>query len=289
MDRTQIEQAIAALETQRHILGDAVVDASLVALRQQLAALIAPARSVDQQRKQATILFADLSGFTALSERMDAEDVTELMNALWSRLDQVIVERGGYIDKHIGDAVMALWGVGTAREDYPEQATRAALGLHAAVAGFAQVRGIALQIRVGINTGPVLFSPVGTTAEYTALGDAVNIASRLEHAAPLGGVLVSHDTYRHVRGLFDVEAQAPLTVKGKSEPLSVYLVQREKPRAFRQRTRWVEGIETRMVGREGELQHLRDAYADVVTEGSLRMVTVVGDAGLGKYAAALRV
>ena len=229
--RTELEQAIAALEAQRTILGDAVVDASLGALRQQLAALAAQARQPEPQRKQVTVLFADVSGFTALSETLDHEEVAELMNALWQALDREITARGGVIDKHIGDAVMALWGARTAREDDPEQALRAALALQAALAAFRRQHDVALAMRIGINTGPVLVGDVGTTAEFTAMGDAVNIASRLEHAAPIGGVLIAHDTYRHVRGLFDVEALPPLPVKGKAEPLSVYLVAaRQAPR-----------------------------------------------------------
>ena len=113
--------------------------------------------------------------------------------------------------------------------------------------------GINLQMRIGINTGPVLLGEVGSTHEYTAIGDTVNVASRLETSAPVGEVLMSHDTYRHVRGIFDVQALEPLPVKGKTEPLRVYQVQRAKPRAFRQRTRGVEGVETRITGREAEL------------------------------------
>ena len=104
----QLQQAIATLDAQRAILGDAVVNAALAPMREKLAALQAPA---EEQRKQVTVLFADVSGFTALSERMDAEDVGALINAVWGRLDGILQARGGTIDKHIGDEVMALWGV----------------------------------------------------------------------------------------------------------------------------------------------------------------------------------
>ena len=119
-NKEQLEQAITALEGQRAILGDAIVDASLTALRKQLAEL-KPTHPSQQQRKQATILFADVSGFTAMSETMDAEEVNEVMNALWQRLDAVIVKRNGHIDKHIGDALMALWGADVAHENDAEQ------------------------------------------------------------------------------------------------------------------------------------------------------------------------
>ena len=284
MERTQLEQAIATLEAQRAILGDAVIDPALVGLRQQLAALAAQERQPEAQRKQVTVLFADVSGFTALSETLDHEDVAELMNTLWQVLDHEITTRGGIIDKHIGDAVMALWGARVTREDDPEQALRAALALQAALAGFRQQHGVALAMRIGVNTGPVLVGEVGTTAEFTAMGDAVNIASRLEHAAPIGGILIAHDTYRHVRGLFDVEALPPLQVKGKAEPLSVYRVERARPRAFRPATRGIEGVETPMIGRDAELQQLQAAYraATDPTAPDRRVVTILGEAGLGK-------
>jgi adenylate cyclase len=186
----QLLQAIAGQESLRPTLGDAVVDASLAALREKLAALEAEAHTAPaEQRKQVTVLFADVSGFTALSETIDAEEVLETINALWQRLDGVITEHGGSIDKHIGDAVMALFGAPVAHEDDPEQAIRAALRMQAELARFRPAAAGAadwppLQVRIGINTGPVLLGAVGTTDEYTAIGDAVNVASRLEHIAP---------------------------------------------------------------------------------------------------------
>jgi predicted ATPase/class 3 adenylate cyclase len=280
-ERENLEQAIAHLETQRVVLGDAVVDASILALRRQLATL-EPLPAAEQQRKQVAVLLADISGSTAMAETMDAEDVTEIMNALWKRLDRVIVEHGGKIDKHMGDAVLALWGAETAREDDPEQAIRAALVIQAELAAFREDRGVNLAMRIGINTGPVLMSPVGTTGEYTAMGDTVNTASRLEHAAPVGGVLISHATYRHVRGIFDVQSLESIQVKGKAESIQVYVVQRAKPRAFRRATRGVEGIETHMVGREEELAQLQDAFYKAVQDGQRQVVTIAGEAGVGK-------
>jgi class 3 adenylate cyclase len=278
----QLEHAMAALEAQRSTLGDGVVDAALAPMRDKLAALKAQQPSTEQHRKQVTVLFADVSGFTAMSETMDAEDVTGVMNALWQRLDAAIASCGGAIDKHMGDAVMALWGVQTAHESDPEQAIRAALAMQAALAAFRDERGVRLAMRIGLNTGPVLLGEVGSTHEFTAMGDTVNLASRLEHAAPVGGVLISHDTYRHVRGLFDVQALEPITVKGKAEPVRVYVVQSAKPRAFRLGTRGVEGVETRMIGREAELKRLQDAVHAILQDREMQAVTIVGEAGLGK-------
>src|SRR5262245_49821432 len=202
MDRERLELAITAQEQLRGVAPDAVIDATIAVLRAQLAGL----QETVPRRRQVTILFADVSGFTAMSEEWDAERVAQVMNGLWNRLDEVIRLHGGGIDKHIGDAVMAMWGAAAAREDDPERALRAALGLQAELRRFREQHGLGLQLRVGVNTGPVLLGNVATTAEFTAIGDAVNVASRLEHAAPLDGVLTSHDTYRHVRGVFDVEA-----------------------------------------------------------------------------------
>jgi ABC-type oligopeptide transport system substrate-binding subunit len=114
------------------------------------------------------------------------------------------------------------------------------------------------------------------------MGDAINLAARMEQHAPVGGILITQDTYRHVRGVFDVRAQEPLWVQGRSEPVRTYLVERAKPRAFRMETRGVEGIETRLVGRELELSALQHTYQEVLAEAEPRVVTVVGEAGVGK-------
>lgn len=286
-ERQQLEQAIAALEQQRAVLGDVAVEAALTGLRQKLQSLdelvspLPPATAA--QRKYVTVLFADVSGYTALSETLDAEVVHDTMDALWHELDAIITTHGGKIDKHIGDAVMGLWGADAVHEGDPENAIRAALAMQAASHSLAAGHGDTLQLRIGINSGPVLLGTVGTTGEVTALGDAVNLASRLEHAAPVGEVLISHDTYRLVRGIFDVEPQQPLIIKGKHEPVRAYLVKAAKARAFRLATRGVEGIETRTIGRAAELRILQDAYRAMTAEPAKpRVITLVAEAGVGK-------
>ena len=131
-EAAELRASITALEAQRSILGDAVVEPALLALREKLATLEAPV-AAESQRKMATILFADVSGFTAMAETMDAELVAEVMNGLWALIDRAITDHGGRVDKHIGDAVMALWGTEVAREDDPERAIRAALAMQSAV------------------------------------------------------------------------------------------------------------------------------------------------------------
>jgi class 3 adenylate cyclase/tetratricopeptide (TPR) repeat protein len=285
-DRSQLEQAIVALEAQRAILGDAVVDTAVLPLKAKLAALDSGTPVSIEQRKMVTVLFADVMGFTTLSEAMDAEDVKRLMDRVFARLDSIVIEHGGVIDKHIGDAVMALWGVEATREDDPERAIGAALAMQAALKEVNNTQRPSdhppLMMRMGINTGPAVLGEVGSSGEFTALGDAINIASRLQAASPPGEVLISHDTYRHVRGVFEVEQQPLIKVKGKVEPLQAYLVKFIKPRAFRIGTRGVEGVDVRMIGRDQELKILQDAYLAAYDGLKARMVTLTGDAGLGK-------
>jgi class 3 adenylate cyclase/predicted ATPase len=277
----QIQNAIKALEAQRSILGDSVVNLALDSLRRKLDTLSTPITQREQQRKQVTVLFADISGFTSLSETMDAEDITDLINQVWQNLDGIIEKYGGRIDKHIGDAVMAVWGVETAREDDPERAIRCALEMLKSTLS-PQGQRPSLQLRIGINTGPVLLGGVGSTQEFTAIGDTVNTANRLQTAAQPNSLLISHDTYRHVRGLFKVRALDPLTLKGKTDLQRVYSVEAARPSAFRTLTRGVEGVETRMIGRENELQTLQTEFEISLTTPSTGMVTILGEAGMGK-------
>ncbi|MBN1260858.1 MAG: AAA family ATPase, partial [Anaerolineae bacterium] len=283
---SQLEEAILALEQQRSVLSDAVVDVALAPMREKLAALRAQVGESrfpgTRQRKQVTVLFADISGFTALAREMDAEDVTELMNAVWQRLDAIILDLGGVIDKHMGDGVMALWGVNSGREDEPERAVRAALHMQDALRTFRDERELDLAMRVGVHTGPALLGAIGITAEFTAMGTTVNLASRLEGIAPVDGVLISYETYQRVRGHFDIRPLPPVWVKGSSVLLDVYQVLRIRPRVFHPSTRGVEGVETRMVGRQVEFERLRRAFKDVIEAGAFRVVTIVGEAGIGK-------
>jgi class 3 adenylate cyclase/tetratricopeptide (TPR) repeat protein len=277
-DREQLERAIAAQESLRGAVPDDVLDVAVDVLRRQLADLDAGA----SRRRQVTVLFADVSGFTAMSERMDAELVAGLMNAIWARLDLVVAQHGGRVDKHIGDAVMAVWGAEATQEDDPERAVRAGLALQIELAAFNASAGVALAMRVGISTGLAHLGVVGTTAESTVMGDTVNMASRLEHMAPVNGVLVSHETYRSVRGVFDVRALGEVEVRGKQEPVRLYVIERAKQLAFRMPTRGVEGVETRMIGRDDELGVLRESFERVAAGAGAAVVVVVADAGTGK-------
>ncbi len=211
------------------------------------------------------------------------------MDGAFDVLIRPVYRHDGTLARLMGDAVLAFFGAPIAHEDDPERACRAALDIIAGsqeyAARLAQARGITgFNVRVGINTGLVVVGEVGSDlrVEYTAMGDAINVASRMEQNAPPGGILISHDTYRHVQGVFDVLAQEPLTVKGKAGPVHTYLVQRAKPRAFLRPSRGVEGIETHMMGREAELKHLQEAFYTAIEDRELQVITISGEAGVGK-------
>lgn len=293
-ERELLEQAIAALEARRSLLGDKIADVALASMREKLDRLKGGRRvsHEPQQRKLITVLFADVSGFTAMAETMDHEVVNDVINSLWFRVDKAIIDHGGRIDKHIGDAIMALFGTPTAHEDDPERAIRAALQIQSEIldwkielsekfSGYrTQIQNILL--RIGINTGPALLGTVGLTNEYTAIGDTVNLANRLETAAPKGGILISYETYQLVRGVFDVTELEPITVKGKSAPIRVFTVQSVKPRSFRDTTRGLEGIETRTIGRENEFAQMKTAFENTVASKQTHLITMVAEAGTGK-------
>jgi class 3 adenylate cyclase/tetratricopeptide (TPR) repeat protein len=284
-EREQIFQAIQTQEKLRGTLPDAVIDMTVAALREKLAGL---PTAVSEQRRQVIVLFADLVSFTAISETLDVEEVRDLINLYFQAVAAPIVAYGGRVEKFIGDAVMAVFGLSQSQEHDPENAIRAALAMQEALKQVniqaTVVWGQALQMRIGIHTGPVIASFVGGEREqdFTVMGDTVNTASRLQEMAPADGILISHDVYRHIRGIFRVRSRPPLTVKGKREPLRTYTIHGVKPRPFRLGSRGVEGVETRMIGRDAELNQLQLAARALFDRGELRLITLVGEAGVGK-------
>jgi class 3 adenylate cyclase/tetratricopeptide (TPR) repeat protein len=286
-EREQLEQAIAAQEALRRTLGDATVDAVIAVLREKLNALTLHAAS--EQRKLVTILFADTVASTAMSEKLDPEDVLEIMDGALKAYTHAVEQHEGTVARLMGDGLLAFFGAPIGREDDPVRAVRCGLAIVKAAHDYARqvaerwgVQGF--NVRVGLNTGLVALGEVGGAAgsEYTAMGDAINLASRVEHAAPAGGVLISHDTFRHVRGIFEVRTLDPIQVKGKSDPIQVYVVEREKPRTFRASSRGLESIQTHMVGRDSELRLLQKALRWSIEEHETQVATVVGEPGVGK-------
>ena len=231
------------------------------------------------ERRFLTVLFADMVGFTAGSDEADPEDVQARLAPYHSRLRQEIERYDGTVEKLMGDGVMAVFGVPTTHEDDPERAVRTALRIQAAVEELNEEHdGLELAVRIGINSGEAVVTTGGRGERI--VGDVVNTASRLESIAPPGGVVVGETTYRATQLLIDYEEMDPVEVKGKSKPLPVW-------RAIEPRGRYgidaaVRADTTPFVGRESEMRLLTEVFRRVVDEGSLQLVTIAANAGVGK-------
>lgn len=230
-----------------------------------------------ETRRWVTVLFADLSGFTSASETMDPEDVRSLVDGCMAKLGEVVEHHGGYVEKIIGDQIMVLFGAPVAHEDDAERAVRTGLAMQQCAGDFGDDLA-GLRLRVGINTGEVMFAPVGPDAarRFTVMGDAVNIASRLETACPVGRVLVGAETVEACRDAILFEAVDPVRAKNKSEPVPAWLA----VEPFRESIR--KGSGATLVGRSEELTLLRSVWRRVVDDRRPHIVTLVGPAGIGK-------
>jgi class 3 adenylate cyclase len=280
--REQLERAISDLQAQRSLLGDAVVDPAIGALREQLAKLLVPYDStIDDERKIVTVMFADISGFTQLSERLDPEEARGLVNACFERFVPLIQRYDGTIDKFLGDAIMALFGAPIAHENDPERALRAALELMTALKAFNAERNLALELHIGINTGPVIAGTVGAhdRQDYSVMGDTVNTAARLEDVCGDGEILVGPETFHQTAPLFEFVALPPLQLKGKSEPLSLHRLVGLKERRHAEVER--RSSRTPLVGRDAEVAQIKTAIGKL-QQGEGGLICIVGEAGLGK-------
>ena len=235
-----------------------------------------------EERRIVTVLFADLVGFTTLAERMDPEQVKRLIDACFERLVDVVVEFGGRVDKILGDGLLVLFGAPVAHEDDPERAVRAALRMQETLADYVATSVLAgssdIRMRVGINTGEVL---VGTLAgsDYTAMGDVVNTASRLQADAPPGGVLVGEVTYALTSHTFRYETAGLLQPRGREQALKAWLaIEATAPPGTRRRRRRDVGI----VGRHPELAMADAALELVLQNGRGVLLHVNGENGVGK-------
>ncbi|HEX5893834.1 MAG TPA: adenylate/guanylate cyclase domain-containing protein [Solirubrobacterales bacterium] len=244
------------------------------------AAQPAAAEAPPEERRQATVLFADLSGYTAAAERMDHEAVKALVDRTLRRLGDEIERFGGTIDKFIGDNVMGVFGAPVAHEDDPERAVRAALAMGKAMEEANRQsrseRGIAFSLRVGINSGEVMAGAVGD--RYTVMGDVVNVAARLQAAGRPGTVTVGESTYRATREAISYERLEPLRLKGKEEPVPAW----EATGALTEPRRGTVLAKTPLIGREEEAGLLVSLVDRVGREGRPHLVTVIGQAGVGK-------
>ena len=250
-------------------------------------ALLASVAEAD--RRVVTVLFADLTGFTSISERLDAEDVRSFVSACLDPVANAVAHWGGYVDKFIGDCVMALFGAPVAYENEPERAVRAALDMQRAIEKLdlpiavrvATEIGYHALLRIGISTGPVVagvFSG-GGARNYTAVGDAVNVASRIQGLCDPGSILVDSVTQKHTRHLFEFGDEHRVRVKNRVEPVHTYYV--TGLRTETGQARGIEGRRTPLIGRDRELTALRERWAE--TENRTFDVTVVlGNGGIGK-------
>jgi class 3 adenylate cyclase/tetratricopeptide (TPR) repeat protein len=235
---------------------------------------------VRAERRLVSVLFADLVGFTTLSERRDPEEVRELLSRYFDRCRTVIEQFGGTVEKFIGDAVMAVWGSPVAREDDAERAVRAAISLTNAVAVLGEEMGRPeLRVRAGVLTGNAAVD-VGAEREGMVLGDTVNAASRLQSIAAPGTVLVDDVTRRASEAAIEYEDTGTHEVKGREQPIHAWTALRVV--AGMGGARRGSGLEAPFVGRERELQTIVDVADDSITRRTARLVTVTGDAGAGK-------
>jgi len=291
MDPLQIKQTIDVLETQRSTLGHTVVNTAIMALRKLLGAPQPGSTFYPVEQKRITVLFATISGLSAFTATMDQKTAYQTLNALWARLDAVITQHQGDVDAHWGNALVAYFGLNVARQNEPEWAIRAALNLQSTLQDFLRewadrqpdwMSVPDLQLTVGINTGPVLRGQFGTVAKTAVLGETIWVANQLENSAAPGSIFISQQTYQRVRGVFYVQQLAPISFKGQAQPLKIYAVKGAKPYTIRVISRSVEGVETSIAGRKTELEQLKHVFYTVRQQHRPGLVTVVGEAGIGK-------
>jgi class 3 adenylate cyclase len=231
------------------------------------AALISPAAALQQQRKTVTVLFCDVASSTELGERLDPEALRAMLVRYFERMKMIVERHGGTVEKFIGDAVMAVFGVPVLHEDDALRALRAAVEMRESLPA------LGIQGRVGVMTGEV----VTGTEERLATGDAVNVAARLEQAAQPGEILIGAETYRLTRAGAEVEALEPLSLKGKAQPVPAYrLLSVSGKEGVRRHT------VAPLVGRVRERRQLASVWERTISESACQLFTILGSAGVGK-------
>jgi class 3 adenylate cyclase len=230
---------------------------------------------VTGERRQVTVLFADLAGYTGWGQQLDAEEVHGLLEQYFDRADRAIHEHGGHIDKHIGDCVMGVFGAPISHGNDAERAARAALAIQAAVPEISASVGRNIGVHIGLAGGQVVASRTGSTShsEYTVTGDTVNLASRLTSAAKPGEVLISDETRGALAERFDFDDAGALDIKGFADPVWAWRLRGVRPAAREQRP---------FVGRRGELRLIEAALATCREIRRGQVVYLRGEAGIGK-------
>lgn len=240
-----------------------------------------------EQNKVVTALYANAAEYAEIVDEINGgEAARRAVYALWSEAETIIEQHGGMVFSKSEDTLLALWGAVVTQEDDAQQALRAGLQIEERlkVLGaviFEDEDEDGLPLNIGINTGQALLTPTEDTGTYSASGATISLANRLSQNA-IGTILISRETFRAVQGIFTIEEDAPMRVRGRKENLETYRVLFEKPRVFRVDIRGVQGVETQMIGRDAELKILQNALEDAFDEAETQVVTVIGDAGLGK-------
>ena len=242
--------------------------------------------AIEGERKQVTVLFVDVSGFTALSERLDPEEVHGVMTRAFELMLAEVHRYEGTVNQFLGDGIMALFGAPIAHEDHGQRAVHAALGIRQALGGYQdelqRSRGIGFQVRQGLNTGLVVVGSIGSDLrmDYTAVGDTTNVAARLLQAADPGRIVVSEGAHRLVQGYFHTRSLGELPLKGKAEPVQAWeVIAARKPRT-RLEVEAERGL-TPFVGREREVRLLDECF-EKARAGQGQVVFLVGEPGIGK-------
>jgi class 3 adenylate cyclase len=245
------------------------------------AALAAPIEGPREARKLVTVLFTDVAGSTNLAERLDPESVRRVMGRLFDELSAVIEHHGGTVEKFIGDAIMAVFGIPAVHEDDALRAVRSAVEMRRALetlnAELERDWGVRIAVCTGINTGEVVAGDAAA-GQMLVTGDPVNVAARLQQAAEAGEVLIGRDTYLLLRDAVTGEPVEPLRVKGKEETIHAYRLADLRPGAALP----ARHLGSPLVDRLGELELLGEAFDLAVRDRACRLVTVVGAAGVGK-------
>ena len=240
-----------------------------------------------EERLLVSVLFTDIVGFSAMADQLEPEVVSGVMRDLWTQMDPIIEEYGGYIDKQLGDSIMVIWGVPETMEDDSERAVAAGLELLVGLEKFKQntdqATAKALRLRVGIHTGLALAGHVGVRGEYTVLGETVNTAKRLGETAEPGSLIVSEATYQSIRGAFQVKRLTPIQLVGTKKLVNIFQILEElsQPTKLRYRSKGA-GLETILVGRDVEMDQLENLYQQTKQQNKTQLVLVTGDVGVGK-------
>jgi len=242
--------------------------------------------SIEGERKLVTVLFADMANYTSISEKLDPEEVHQIMDGFFNVLMDEIHRYEGSIDKFTGDGVMALFGAPVAHEDHAQRACYAALAIQKAIGEYGvkieKECGVEFKMRVGLNSGPVIVGAVGNDLrmDYTAIGDTTNMASRMESMAKPGTIMVSADTHKIARDFFKFQTLGKVEVKGKEEPVEAYQLIEAGEVETRIEAAVARGL-TKFVGRQREIAALKEAF-EKAQSGSGQVVGIVGEAGVGK-------